>query len=88
MVKRCKVFISYSHEDEVLKDSKVKKDAGYPRAFLSRLCAAIAAHGVLPPPDPGIYGLVGADRITSLADLTAKMPTLTDAEFQAATGAT
>ena len=27
-------------------------------------------------------------RITSLADLTAKMPTLTDAEFQAATGAT
>lgn len=44
MVKRCKVFISYSHEDEVLKDSKVKKDAGYPRAFLSRLYAAIAAH--------------------------------------------
>lgn len=44
MAKRCKVFISYSHEDEVLKDSKVKKDAGYPRAFLSRLCAAIAAH--------------------------------------------
>lgn len=44
MARRCKVFISYSHEDEVLKDSKVKRGAGYPRAFLSRLQAAIAAH--------------------------------------------
>jgi hypothetical protein len=33
---RCKVFISYSHEDEKLKDSKVKIGVGYPRAFLSR----------------------------------------------------
>ena len=44
MARRCKVFISYSHEDEVLKDSKVKRGVGYPRAFLSRLQAAIAAH--------------------------------------------
>ena len=44
MAKHCKVFISYSHEDEMLKDSKVWRGAGYPRAFLSRLYAAIAAH--------------------------------------------
>ena len=44
MAKRCKVFISYSHEDEALSDSKVKVGVGYPRAFLSRLQAAIAAH--------------------------------------------
>jgi hypothetical protein len=41
---RCKVFISYSHEDERLKDSKVKIGVGYPRAFLSRMSAAIKPH--------------------------------------------
>lgn len=44
MSTRCKVFISYSHEDEKLKDSKVKIGVGYPRAFLSRMSAAIKPH--------------------------------------------
>ncbi|WP_296406363.1 toll/interleukin-1 receptor domain-containing protein [Zoogloea sp.] len=43
---RCKVFISYSHEDEKLKDSKVKIGVGYPRAFLSRFLGTIQAHGI------------------------------------------
>ena len=44
MVKRCKVFISYAHKDELRRDSKVEPGMGYPRAFLSRLLAAIDAH--------------------------------------------
>ncbi|MBN8442220.1 MAG: SUMF1/EgtB/PvdO family nonheme iron enzyme [Thauera sp.] len=51
MPTRCKVFISYSHEDEKLKDSKVKMGAGYPQTFLSRLRAAIAGHPELLTPD-------------------------------------
>lgn len=44
MAKRCKVFISYAHKDELRGDSKVEPGAGYPSVFLSRLQAAIEGH--------------------------------------------
>lgn len=37
MTSRCRIFISYAHADEALKDSKVKQGIGYPSAFLSNL---------------------------------------------------
>lgn len=44
MGKRCKVFISYSHKDEVRGGSQVEPGSGYPKVFYSRFQAAIAAH--------------------------------------------
>ncbi len=41
---RCKVFISYSHKDEIRGCSQVEPGSGYPKVFYSRLKAAIAAH--------------------------------------------
>lgn len=40
---RCRVFVSYAHNDELLKDARSSPAAGIPRAFLNQLKAAVGA---------------------------------------------
>lgn len=47
MTKKCRIFISYAHADEVLKDSKACKGKGYPSAF--RQCLRVLLKGLGQP---------------------------------------